>query len=155
MERPSMSWWTRTGIAFSSTLKDTHWSLRIHPFRLALKSHLNLGVFTLCLLSLAGCSTTPGQVTQIQLSSAGGGPPPIPPIKRSGTAQRSVFTPPAPKTQYLVLSLGEQPTRTVLVVSVVPTGFTPLLTLPPGTIIVHDYDYTNVPARYYRCMPLP
>ena len=150
-----MSWWTRTGIAFSSTLKDTHWSLRIHPFRLALKSHLNLGVFTLCLLSLVGCSTTPGQVTQIQRPASGGGPPPIPPIKRAGTAQRDVFTPTTIKTQFLVLSLGEQPTRTVLGVSVVPTGFTPLLTLPPGTIIVHDYDYTNTSARFYRCRPLP
>lgn len=150
-----MSWWTRTGIAFSSTLKDIPWYSRIRPFRLALKSPLSLGVFTLCWLSLVGCSSTPKSVPQIQRPAAGGGPPPIPPIKRAGTAQRSVFTPTSIKTQYLVLSLGEQTTRTELGVSAVPTGFTPLLTLPPGTIIVHDYDYTNTSARFYRCRPLP
>ena len=159
MEGFSTSWWTVGRHAGSSTSTAPTPARVVGSCRQRCRTASNLAALCpwwLLWAGLMGCSTPkPTTAPQAQYPAANLIPPSPPRVRSTGVPQRNTAGQTLPLKEYLVLNLGGPDGAVILEVSAVPTGFTPLLTLPTGSVIVHDYDYTNVPARFYRLRPLP
>ena len=159
MEDTSTSWWTAKGTAGSSTPTEPTPARGEGSFRQRWRTASNSVASCLWwpfLALMASCSTPhPPMPPQPQYPAANLIPPSPPRVRSTGVPQRNTAVQPLPIKEYIVLSLGGQGGPVVLEVSAVPTAFTPLLTLPTGNASIHDYDYTNVNARFYRLRPLP
>src|SRR5690348_12093253 len=137
MEGFSTSWWTVGRRAGSSTSTAPTHARGVGSCRQRCKIASNLAALCpwwLLWAGLMGCSTpTHPTPPQAQYPAANLIPLYPPRVRSTGVPQRNTAVQPLPLKEYLVLSLGGQGGPAVLEVSAVPTGFTPLLTLPTGS----------------------